>query len=180
MTSAASPRRRIAIGSTFTLYAVLGVTPDADADTIRNAYRELARRYHPDAGGDARYMAAINKAWGELRDPERRAAYDRKMRLDRPVTVSAAARPDATAATTSTTRPVDVAPPPTPAAPREKSSSGTVLDFGRYEGWTIGQLASRDPEYLLWLERTPIGRPLRAEIEAALTARHYGSDGPEQ
>ncbi len=170
MTSAASSTRRIAIGSTFTLYAVLGVTPDADPETIRNAYRELARRYHPDAGGDARYMAAINKAWGELRDPERRAAYDRKMRLDRPVTVSPAPRPDAPAGASAGT-PADVAPPPTPAAPRATSSSGTVLDFGRYEGWTIGQLASRDPEYLLWLERTPIGRPLRAEIEAALAAR---------
>jgi curved DNA-binding protein CbpA len=170
VTSAASPRRRIAIGSTFTLYAVLGVTPDAEPETIRNAYRELARRFHPDAGGDARYMAAINKAWGELRDPERRAAYDRKMHLERPVTVSAAP-PDDPATATSASAHADVAPAPTPAAPREKSSSGTVLDFGRYEGWTIGQLASRDPEYLLWLERTPIGRPLRAEIEAALAAR---------
>ena len=48
---------------------------------------------------------------------------------------------------------------------------GTVLDFGRYEGWTIDQLAKHDPEYLLWLERTPVGRPLQAEIQTVMADR---------
>jgi hypothetical protein len=43
-----------------------------------------------------------------------------------------------------------------------------VLDFGRYAGWSFGQLAIHDPDYLLWLERTPIGRPMRAEIQETL------------
>jgi uncharacterized protein (DUF3820 family) len=51
------------------------------------------------------------------------------------------------------------------------TGTGTVLDFGRYEGWTIDQLARRDPDYLLWLARTSIGRPLQAEIETALANR---------
>ena len=33
-----------------TFYAILGVPRDADQDTIRNAYKALVRRYHPDAG----------------------------------------------------------------------------------------------------------------------------------
>lgn len=33
-----------------------------------------------------------------------------------------------------------------------------MLDFGRYEGWSLGELVVHDPEYLEWLERMPIGR----------------------
>ena len=60
------------------MYAVLGVDPDADTATIRRAYRALARRHHPDFGGDTRYMARINDAWHVISHPERRADYDRQ------------------------------------------------------------------------------------------------------
>ncbi len=33
-----------------TFYAILGIPPDADEETIRTAYRALARQYHPDVG----------------------------------------------------------------------------------------------------------------------------------
>ena len=66
-------------------YKVLQVDPDADVDVIQAAYRRLARKFHPDlAGGtvdattaEAR-MIEINTAWDQLRDPARRAAYDRQ------------------------------------------------------------------------------------------------------
>jgi curved DNA-binding protein len=61
------------------LYEVLGVRPNATAADIRRAYRDHARRLHPDVAGhraDGR-MAEINDAWFVLRDPARRAAYDR-------------------------------------------------------------------------------------------------------
>lgn len=53
---------------------------------IRAAYRERARRLHPDTGGeagqaDAAEMAAVNEAWYVLRDPQRRRAYDRALAL---------------------------------------------------------------------------------------------------
>src|SRR5206468_3218431 len=54
----------------------------------------------------------------------------------------------------ASTPPSMSAPPP----PRDGTASGTVLDFGRYAGWTVGDLSRHDPDYLLWLERTPIGR----------------------
>jgi molecular chaperone DnaJ len=56
------------------------VAPDADAATIRAAYRRLAREHHPDQRGgaaDASEMATINEAYRVLADPGRRAQYDR-------------------------------------------------------------------------------------------------------
>lgn len=67
-------------------YDVLGVAPTASASEIREAYRALARRHHPDqqssaagaAGGEE--MARINEAYRVLGDPARRNDYDRSLR----------------------------------------------------------------------------------------------------
>ena len=59
-------------------YDVLGVSPDAGADEIKRAYRQLTRRYHPDISGDdrgARFLE-VSRAYDVLRDPERRHSYD--------------------------------------------------------------------------------------------------------
>jgi len=58
------------------LYKVMKVQPDADDELVRVAYRILARKYHPDHGGDPLLMVALNEAWGVLGDPMQRAAYD--------------------------------------------------------------------------------------------------------
>jgi DnaJ domain len=60
-------------------YEVLGVSPTASADDIRAAYRDAARERHPDAGGSADEMQRLNAAWQVLRDPGRRAVYDRAL-----------------------------------------------------------------------------------------------------
>lgn len=85
-------------------YAILGVPPDADEQTIKRAYRQLARRYHPDAtlhradqpepaegiaqaepadeGGaqapasDTERFREIQEAYELLNDPQQREAYD--------------------------------------------------------------------------------------------------------
>ena len=160
MTTASTERRRP--GERITFYTILGLTSDADPDAIRDAYRRLARVFHPDTGGDVHSMSLINKAWAELGDPERRAAYDRRLGIAHEVRITAEP---------------PLEPPPEPIADsplttRIMTGTGTVLEFGRYEGWTIDQLAKHDPEYLLWLERTPIGRPYQAEINDALADRH--------
>lgn len=62
-----------------TYYEVLGVPSRASAAEIRAAYRAAARRRHPDAGGTADAMQALNQAWHVLGDPGRRAAYDRSL-----------------------------------------------------------------------------------------------------
>ncbi len=59
-------------------YDVLGVSPDAGADEIKRAYRQLARRYHPDISGDDRGLAfrELTGAYDVLRDSSRRRQYD--------------------------------------------------------------------------------------------------------
>ena len=64
-------------------YAALGVAADASAEEIRKAYRKLARKYHPDvskaADAEAKFKEAA-EAYGTLKDPQRRAAYDARGR----------------------------------------------------------------------------------------------------
>ena len=60
-------------------YKTLGVARDADADAIKNAYRKLAHRYHPDVSKEPRAeekFKEIADAYQTLKDPEKRAAYD--------------------------------------------------------------------------------------------------------
>ncbi|HNZ97535.1 MAG TPA: DnaJ domain-containing protein, partial [Thermoanaerobaculia bacterium] len=61
-------------------YKVLGVRRDASAEEIQKAYRKLARKYHPDVAtepdAEARFKE-IAEANEVLKDPEKRAKYDR-------------------------------------------------------------------------------------------------------
>src|SRR5262245_54337586 len=63
-----------------TFYEVLGLPPQADEAQIKAAYRDLARRHHPDVnGGDAALaerLTEINRAYETLSDPRTRSAYD--------------------------------------------------------------------------------------------------------
>ena len=57
-------------------YKTLGVPRDADADTIKKAFRKLARTHHPDAGGDEAKFKEINEAYEVLSDEKKRQMYD--------------------------------------------------------------------------------------------------------
>ena len=57
-------------------YDVLGVKKDASADDIKKAFRRLARKHHPDAGGSEEKFKEINEAYEVLSDAEKRKQYD--------------------------------------------------------------------------------------------------------
>lgn len=138
-----------------THYKVLMLAENADSEIISLVYRKLARRFHPDLDASpeaARRMGEINEAYATLRDPEKRHAYDawlasrrdrrktdRFMRSQGDVPYGAAGTP--------------VGPP-----------HGSLIDFGRYSGWTLGQIRRHDPDFLEWLMRAPAGRQFRDEI----------------
>ena len=54
------------------------------------------------------------------------------------------------------------------AGPPPGNPSGSVLNFGRYNRWSLEEIARADLEYIEWLDRTPIGRPYRDEIDTIL------------
>ncbi len=145
-------------------YKLLQVDPQADAEIIQVAYRKLAQRYHPDiaAGPEsARRMADLNAARDLLLDPARRAAFDRSR--------DARGGP-ASDSPTPGQRPPDSSGRGAESAAEQPpgNPSGSVLTFGRYTGWSLGEIARRDIEYLEWLDRMPIGRTYRAELDAIL------------
>jgi len=153
------------------LYEVLQVHPRAEPEVLRAAYRALARKCHPDHGGDARRMITLNDAWDVLGDPVRRAAYDASRTAPTgqlgPEQQSPAPAPAPAAQAAAVQRTTDVAH----AGPPPGRPSGTVLDFGRYAGWSLGEIARHDLDYLEWLQRSTLGRGLRAEIEVLLAPR---------
>jgi curved DNA-binding protein CbpA len=175
-------------------YKVLQVDPEAEEEVIAAAYRRLARKYHPDVGGGsdaAARMTALNAAWALIGDPVRRAAFDRQRAVE-----AALGRRMADAGASSAGR--SSAPSPGPetvsrdwtsgrsstgggydpsmrtadgagaAGAPPGNPSGSVLNFGRFAGWSLGEIARTDLGYIEWLERMPIGRPYRDEIDAIL------------
>ena len=130
-------------------YLTLGVTIDSDRRSIRSAYLAKARRHHPDLGGNVARMARLNAAYEVLGDPHERARFDAlperrhaRRRAAEPWTGSAGAPPG---------RPF-----------------GAVLEFGVFAGWSLGEIARRDPGYLQWLLEHKEGRPFAGQIEAIL------------
>jgi curved DNA-binding protein CbpA len=163
-------------------YDVLQVSATADLTVIAAAYRALARVHHPDVANDPESgsrMARINAAWTVLRDPAKRSAYDRSRGLPGASSLTgdgspagAPARGWARAGTrqrhaTGWRRGPNgegaAGPPPGP-------PSGSVLPFGRHIGWSIGEIARRDPGYLEWLENRREGGRFREEIDRTLRA----------
>ena len=59
-------------------YQILGVPEDANDETIKKAFRELAKKYHPDRGGNPEKFKKIVEAYRILSDKKLRAEYDRK------------------------------------------------------------------------------------------------------
>jgi DnaJ-class molecular chaperone len=131
----------------------------ADEEIISAVYRKLAQRYHPDVDASpeaARRMAEINEAYATLRDPEKRKKYDEWL----------ASRRDRRRLDHLIVQPGDLRYGS--AGKPEGPATGSVVTFGRYQGWTLGQIKRRDPEFLEWFARTTSGHRYREEIAQLL------------
>jgi curved DNA-binding protein len=64
------------MASTPDYYKTLGVPRTASADEIKKAFRKLARKHHPDAGGDEAKFKELNEAYEVLSDEKKRQLYD--------------------------------------------------------------------------------------------------------
>jgi curved DNA-binding protein CbpA len=166
-----------------TLYQLLMVDPGVDDDVLTIVYRRLVQRTHlayDDDGRRRERLDVIEQAYAILHDAERRHRYDLRVagipdRSALPIMSDAPAvipveqtpsRQPAEPAAAVAVRPVATAKPA-----GSRASGTTVLDFGRYAGWSLRQVALRDPDYLEWLRRTPGGRQYQAEIASMLTPR---------
>lgn len=138
------------------------VHPSALPEVVEAAYRVLAMVLHPDRSGtgDAAAMAELNWAYAILRDPERRMAYD-SSRVPIPV-----AAPSGSSLLSRMKEAVAAAEERMPDNPARM-----VLDFGRYAGRNLGELARIDPAYLEWLRRHSSGVRYRHAIDAVLAAQ---------
>jgi len=59
-----------------TYYELLGAEPNATSSTLKRKYYVLARKEHPDKGGDLVRFQKIGEAYSVLSDPEKRKKYD--------------------------------------------------------------------------------------------------------
>lgn len=57
-------------------YTILGVDKKASKSEIKKAFREAAKKHHPDKGGDAEKFKEINEAYEVLSDDQKRQQYD--------------------------------------------------------------------------------------------------------
>lgn len=178
-------------------YRVLQVDPAANPLVIQAAYRVLAQIFHPDVSGDEGEMKRLNAAWEVLGDPRRRKQYDIERAGRHPGAVErgapAASAAPAAPATSAPRNPFTATPVGTPQAggdataappaeqPRRPADHagpppgrpfGPVLRFGRYDGWSLGEIAGVDRPYLEWLKRVPAGRGLGDAIDAVMLTRN--------
>jgi curved DNA-binding protein CbpA len=148
----------------FDAYATLRVTPNAEDFVLEAAYRAMARQFHPDGPrADAARMAEINRAYDQVRTPERRKRYDRLHPL-RAMGPGEAAAPVSRAAQSLGGR----VPPPTNGSGVPGEGAMMTIDFGRYQGWTLKDLAKHDPDYLRFLSRHSSGVRYRNQIAQLL------------
>ena len=143
-------------------YETLQISVNADPETIHRIYRILAQRFHPDVDPTleaASRMKEINAAYAVLRDPAQRSQYDARLasRRDRRMGDRVIRHADEVAYGAAG---APVGPP-----------QGSVVDFGRYSGWTLGQIKRADPGFLEWLMRVPAGRSMKEEISQLLGHR---------
>ena len=147
------------------LYRILGVPPLSSGETIREHWLELAKRHHPDVGGDGKRFRQAQQAYEILRDPARRAEYERFWLRALGPFERVAPREDlppleVTGAAVRAARPV-VAGLPHPAAAAEPTPPASIV-----EPAGVGALLARVAALLAPVRADDLER-LRAELASA-------------
>ena len=140
-------------------YDVLGVAADAGAEEIKRAYRQLARRYHPDISGDDRGAAflELSRAYEVLSDQARRRSYDASLRYPRGRGDSVAPLDDEVA--------IDF------------PSVANVLDRMRHSFFGVGHVASLTAEIVLTAREAFAGVTVPLDVPLRLTCPRCGGRG---
>ena len=158
-----------------TLYPLLMVDPGVDDDVLTVVYRRLVQRAnlaYEDEGQRRERLSVIEQAYAVLHDADRRRRYDLRVagipaqEDAKPITA-----PAAVVAIETPREVVSVTPAPKSVPVVSSGGAARILDFGRYAGWSLRQVALRDPDYLEWLRRSPGGRHLQSDISVVLTPR---------
>ena len=161
-------------------HVVLGVQAGASSATIKAAWRRLARENHPDLTGDdpaasrvaTRRMAEINDAYAALVRVDTSATYRPRNHASsdpaRGVPLSGQPPLRADVAGRETPRASDPNGPlvrdrvrgfKRPKPPSLEDASAHVLEFGKFHGHTLGQVAAFEPSYVDWLVGTVMRDP---------------------
>jgi curved DNA-binding protein CbpA len=152
-------------------YKLLQVDREAELDVIRAAHRVLTGRLHPETdvtGVDQVRLAELDRALAVLSDPFRRKAYDQERQYEM---IAVGPGPSPTRFGAADADP-DEHQHLAMGALTERIQTGrngeglanVTLDFGRYAGWSLGELARTDPDYLRWLARHSSGIRYRGAI----------------
>ena len=108
----------------FNYYVRLGLVPSADQDSIRKAYRQLARIYHPDVavnkGMAEEIFKQLQEAYSTLSDEFLRREYDARLRDERSRSFPSAFRP--------APKPAASTPPPASKARKKKTPDSTAAE----------------------------------------------------
>jgi|SoimicmetaTmtLPB_FD_contig_51_261140_length_1098_multi_2_in_0_out_0_2 curved DNA-binding protein CbpA len=162
-------------------YEILQVHTNAQPEVIEAAYRALARLRHPDRTDDPdadSAMADLNWAYTVLREPSLRASYDSSRVPNTVETPSPGNGTKPGEGTRYTTLSERVAHATEASFTRDGGNpANTTLDFGRFAGMTLRQIARTEPSYLEWLRRHSSGLRYREQIDKLLVsmAEHRAS-----
>ena len=165
------------------LYRILGVAPLSCGDVIRQRWLEVARATHPDVGGDGVRFRQVKQAYEILRDPARRAEYERFwVRALGPFERVAPAEPPPEVRVMPSRVPAPAPPESPPAAPAPPQSetaatlswnaarllqSREALDRRFADTGGIGTILSRLEAALAPVERAELDA-LRAEVDRTI------------